>query len=594
MSSLEVWKLLSNRADLFMTPLEEDYFCIKCKTILLNPKLSNCGHHLCDECLSEIAKNNKGICPLDNELIESSFVDKSLKGKISKLKLKCPAFSYGCGWSGEIESVEIHCISECEHKLVPCELQCGSLLTKGTLGKHKSAECPERIISCEYCKQEMKSNELENHHNSYCTKMYIECPNRCIYAGMENKNANNNNNNNSRDILGEEVSESAEDQANESMSRNNNKNKNNNRSKSKANQKKNLSTSNLNNLGQKENPNSVIGTVYKLLREDLKAHFRLCPFEKIDCPIESCDEALERCNIEEHFKNNISSHFIALNEKNRESIKNFEFIKSDFQQTVNAHLEQIKRDRELYLPQISALAEQSEKLSSNIMQIKSINEINSMSVSKINGAITSIRNESQIFKNESENLKKEKDDLKQQISKLKAENEVFKRENEDLNSSLNLIYGKIEVLVKENQELLQKISNIETVLKPLPAGFVIWKLQMSSVYKNCTGTTYEKLISDDITQGGATNNATNQYIKCIFPSTVLIKKITLAQYCGLSKGTNGSSVQFSNDDVNYVNLFEVAGVTDAPKTFDFEPFYAKYVRLFKASGYVAVGILKFE
>lgn len=575
MSSSEIWNLLSKSKENFLDPLDDEFFCMQCKIILLNPKLSNCGHHFCDQCLTQIKNINKGICPLDSEVIENSFINKNLKNKLSKLQVKCPGFAYGCKLTGSLENVEKHFYQECQQQLISCDLICGRFLTKELLEEHKRNECGERSINCEYCKQQMKAKDLAMHHDSFCLQIYINCPNGCIYDGINNRLSSNNNDMDENKKVGKNAFNQHENIDNDLS----------------------LNTRNKNKISERERNEEVIckiGEMYRFRREDLNAHLRYCPLEKIECPIESCKELLQRCQMEEHLKNNISSHFIVLNEKNLESKKNFEYIKSDFISSINVQLDKIMQENYYYFPMIKSINEQNEKLSYDIMQIKSINEISSMNISKINGSLTTLRSDNNNLKAELEKQKTEKDFLKQEITKLKTESGLFKSENENLNKNIKNLFEKIGDLSKENIEMNKKIIQVETVLNPLPAQFLVWKLQMSSVYKNASVTSYEQLTSDDITQGGVTKNSTCQFIKCIFPNIVLFKKITLAQYCGLSKGTNGSYLQYSTDDVNYVNLFEVSGVTDEPKSFEVEPFLAKYIRLYKSSGYVSAGIMRFE
>ena len=56
--------------------------------------------------------------------------------------------------------------------IVPCPLKCKDGVSACRVEEHVLSECPKRIITCEKCKVEIRSEERETHDEQDCLSNY--------------------------------------------------------------------------------------------------------------------------------------------------------------------------------------------------------------------------------------------------------------------------------------------------------------------------------------------------------------------------------------------------------------------------------------
>ncbi len=97
--------------------------------------------------------------------------------EVKSLMVYC---STGCGWKGELGSLDNHKQKDCENSVVFCENNCGEINTiRKNLKAHLESECPNRLHKCPDCGA---NNQYKNHQVH--TKLH--CPKRlhsCVHCG---------------------------------------------------------------------------------------------------------------------------------------------------------------------------------------------------------------------------------------------------------------------------------------------------------------------------------------------------------------------------------------------------------------------------
>ena len=66
-------------SDLQFVTKPQDYFCPVCAEILVEPFLSDCGHHLCGSCRDRLLIGNEAECPecREPDLLKSARLNKT-------------------------------------------------------------------------------------------------------------------------------------------------------------------------------------------------------------------------------------------------------------------------------------------------------------------------------------------------------------------------------------------------------------------------------------------------------------------------------------------------------------------------------------
>ena len=91
--------------------------------------------------------------------------------------MKCDNLNNGCKWIGELNSLPEHLSYKCSYNLVQCPFKCSEKMLKRELEAHKKLKCPNRIVSCEHCKEKGPAIRITTAHLKTCPNVKIDCPN---------------------------------------------------------------------------------------------------------------------------------------------------------------------------------------------------------------------------------------------------------------------------------------------------------------------------------------------------------------------------------------------------------------------------------
>ena len=166
---------------LFLEKPPDNLLCTICWEVAIDPvQAICCGKLFCKTC-QESANKQDVKCP-HCRLNMKIFPDKRSHQEISSLKIVCPYYVRGCEWEGCVSDVNGH-INKCKFKFVVCPNDCkcnykhtSAYLLRKYLENHLARSCKNRVVTCEHCKEEAKSKDMEVHHKN-CKRFPISCPN---------------------------------------------------------------------------------------------------------------------------------------------------------------------------------------------------------------------------------------------------------------------------------------------------------------------------------------------------------------------------------------------------------------------------------
>lgn len=324
---------------------------------------------------------------------------------------------------------------------------------------------------------------------------------------------------------------------------------------------------------------------YVIKRENLNLHMEICPLEKLKCPIETCKSVIPRSQMNKHIQDNIYFHFIALKEENKELKNKMDVYQSEISDNIKIQSDLFKEENQFIMHRIQKLTEHNAELENQLFLLKEENTNIKKLLQKTQEGNDFVYNNNQGSGN-SNNKQVDEFDLNQLGDNANASNLI-----NDVNNN-----GNVNNNINQGHN-----SNIGSESYEVPTKDIIWSLYMSSKHIEAPNS-YEALVSDDVKQGAGTQEGQNQFIKCAFPESVIVKKITLAGAKGMSGVwdacyLNGCTMQYSIDDVNYNDLFVISRVLNKPKVIEIEPVKAKFFRIINNHNMprkIGVGILKFE
>ena len=170
----------------FVETVADRFLCPICFLVLREPKLTDCGHHFCANCLANFPLELEPAvsaritsCPSCRvQLTESNiFSNNALKREILDLMIKCDRHEKGCEWVGELRYRETH-EKECEYVEETCENKCGEMVILKEMINHKERLCGRRVTSCDYCSATMEWMDLASHHLT-CLLYPVDCIYSC-------------------------------------------------------------------------------------------------------------------------------------------------------------------------------------------------------------------------------------------------------------------------------------------------------------------------------------------------------------------------------------------------------------------------------
>ncbi|XP_061460285.1 TNF receptor-associated factor 2 isoform X3 [Rhineura floridana] len=164
------------------TELEGKYLCSECRNILRRPFQAQCGHRYCSYCLKKIISSGpqkcaaciqEGIYEEGVSILEtgSAFPDNAARREVESLPAIC--IHKGCTWKGTLKEYESCHEGSCLFVLVACPA-CQAMVTLGEKERHAERECPERSLSCKYCKVLFYFPEIKA-HDEVCPKFPLTC-----------------------------------------------------------------------------------------------------------------------------------------------------------------------------------------------------------------------------------------------------------------------------------------------------------------------------------------------------------------------------------------------------------------------------------
>ncbi|XP_043914412.1 TNF receptor-associated factor 2 [Protopterus annectens] len=161
--------------------LEGKYLCCHCGLILRKPYQVQCGHRYCSYCLRTITSNGPRTCTAclqEGSFGEEStiditlaFADNAARREVESLPAVCS--NEGCTWKGTIKEYEINHEGNCEHMLVVCPA-CKGMVKLNDRDRHLERVCPERTLSCKYCKILFHFPQIKA-HDDICPKFPLAC-----------------------------------------------------------------------------------------------------------------------------------------------------------------------------------------------------------------------------------------------------------------------------------------------------------------------------------------------------------------------------------------------------------------------------------
>ena len=174
----------------FITEPPKSRFCPICFNLLTEPYLSDCGHHLCRQCRTQLLATSKNECPECREpnALPLARLNKFLQREINDLKVRCQHHREGCKWTGEVRDLQSHLDPDkrkCDYILLPCSFGCGERIRSSAMRDHKKIYCTKRQMSCQYCSYYSSYDIVTAKHLPICLQVPVTCPNNCKKVGLK-------------------------------------------------------------------------------------------------------------------------------------------------------------------------------------------------------------------------------------------------------------------------------------------------------------------------------------------------------------------------------------------------------------------------
>ena len=174
----------------FLSEPPPDHFCPVCTEALLEPHLTDCGHHICYTCRGRLLASGKSDCPecREQDALTDARLNKHLQRQVNSLKVRCQHHEVGCQWVGELRYLQEHLdpvIRKCGFILLACPLGCGERVRSSEMKDHILSECCKRLCECEYCGYCNDFDIITEQHYPVCEQFPVECPNACSGVNLK-------------------------------------------------------------------------------------------------------------------------------------------------------------------------------------------------------------------------------------------------------------------------------------------------------------------------------------------------------------------------------------------------------------------------
>lgn len=160
--------------------LAEEFRCPIGLGGLNDPVEDSCGHVFCRKCFEDQYVKVK-ICPVSKQPISEEIKPAvEIIDKIKELIIFCKHYKEDCKWEGKFNSMDTHLSSECPNETAVCDTEkCGETIKRNEMVQHKKV-CEWIPKPCQFCEKVLNDIEMEEHHNSDCPEIVIDCEKKCI------------------------------------------------------------------------------------------------------------------------------------------------------------------------------------------------------------------------------------------------------------------------------------------------------------------------------------------------------------------------------------------------------------------------------
>ena len=159
------------------TPPDE-YICLLCHLLARDAHQANCcGKIFCRNCLESRRNRSSGYtCPkCHSPLAGKYFKDTRTDCDIRHLQIYCTNKEKGCNWQGNIKDIDTH-IPKCPNQVVTCD-KCKQNMQGDQLESHVKDKCVQRYYRCVYCQIVGKYDFITGRHQEVCPDVVLPCTN---------------------------------------------------------------------------------------------------------------------------------------------------------------------------------------------------------------------------------------------------------------------------------------------------------------------------------------------------------------------------------------------------------------------------------
>ena len=150
----------------------EDLKCPICLELVHEPVLTSCGHLFCQRCVK--GQTRCPTCRDELQCMRNQRDERRVKG----LKVKCPNWSKGCRWQGDLGDTGQHTGTNCQMETIHCPKGCLKEILRGHSSKH-GAVCTQRDYNCPHCQFEGTFASVTTEHFTACKSFPLTCPAGC-------------------------------------------------------------------------------------------------------------------------------------------------------------------------------------------------------------------------------------------------------------------------------------------------------------------------------------------------------------------------------------------------------------------------------
>lgn len=152
---------------------ENCYKCQLCGIIDEQLVSTPCQHTFCPECVKKCG--NVVQCPVHRASYSLSQLspDLEIQKSVRQTEVFCTQKELGCPRTSKLQDLEKH-LTTCGFVQVLCPCDCGTKVCRRDLAFHLMQICNHRLISCEYCQEEVSFKD-EEEHLAHCPKKPLFC-----------------------------------------------------------------------------------------------------------------------------------------------------------------------------------------------------------------------------------------------------------------------------------------------------------------------------------------------------------------------------------------------------------------------------------